>query len=286
MSDGERKFKEMGENLKAGVSKKEETQVARVGAEEINSAIATLSSLGEDTMAFFKKNAQVGTENLGGSIPQLKITEGTSNNVGSNGDLVAPGNFYYGPTKEVFKEVEVSIVTISRGFYAMDQNKIPKPKFTQLVGGVMTDTLKPFVMFVSGTRLNALWAFGKEITPFTRNRDFPVPMMAFRVKLSLTRVTNDAGQPSHIVNYDLVRDENQKITITQDIDSLKFFEKALTEFEDTFESFISKKEVTKDGKPMTDGYRGEAEIVDTSEVEDVFVTPAPSKPVDDDGIPF
>jgi len=288
-SEEHKKFREQGEALKKKEVKVDDTAKSeRVGEAEVNSAIATLASLSGETANFFKDNAQVGAENLSGSMAQLKITEGTSNNEGPDGRLVAPGNFYYSPTKESFKELEVSIVTMSRGFYSMDQSTPPRPKFSQLVGGIILEGMKPFIMFVSSKRLNGLWDFGKEIAPFTRNKNMPVPMMAFRVKLTLKRETNEKGQPYHVVNYELLKNAEGQIQITTDIDTLNFFKKSVIQFEDTFESFMEKKEINRDGSPVN---KEATRLIETDEYvpgEEVFHTEeAEVKPVvDDDGIPF
>lgn len=290
MSDGEKRFKEMGERLKAGQpeEKKDEVMVTKaVGEAEINQALAIYDSIDGASAEFFRANAELGSDNLNGSMAQLKITEGTSNNEGVDGKLVAPGNFYYSPTKEAFSEVEVSISTISRSFYTKDPNNDGKTKLTQLIGGVILDGLKPFVMFASGKRLNNLWEFGKEIRPFTKSRTMPVPMLAFRVKLTLKREMNDAKQPYHVVEYTLLKNSENKIMLTNDIDTLNFLKKSVINFEDLFEGFISRNEIAKDGGPAVRRNPNGTEAI--IEAEEAFLTPSePSRVIvqDNEDIPF
>jgi len=201
---------------------------------------------------FFKNNAQAGSENLSAALPQLKVTEGNSQNEGTDGQYVAAGQFYYSPTKEAFKEIRASIMTISRGFWAMDNSDSPKPKFTQLVGGMMLDTLQPFVMFVSGTRLQNMWNFGKEIKPFTSNKQTPVPMFAFEVLLGLDKNKTNYGV-NHIVTYKVVRNEKNQVVLISDLEVLNLLRNGIDQLESTFESFIEQKEVDRNtGKLLKD----------------------------------
>lgn len=197
-------------------------------------------SVPADLVDFYKENAGVGSENLAGSIPQLKVTESNSQNEGVDGQYIAAGEFYYSPTKESFKSARVSIMAISRGFYAMDNQKDPKPKFTQLVGGMLLDTLQPFVMFVSGTRLQNMWNFGKEIKPFTKQ----VPMFSFEVELGLEKVKTDYGT-NHVVTYSVVRDSKGQVKLLSDRELLNMLRNGVESVQDMFDSFIEQKEVDR-----------------------------------------
>jgi len=193
---------------------------------------------------FHKANAEAGSDNISAQIPQLKITESNSKNEGDDGQYLPEGSFYYAPTKADFKKVEVSILTISRGFWAMDNQPEPKPKFTQLVGGMMLESLEPFVMFMGGTRLQNLWDFGKEIKPFTKSKNSPVAMMGFRVMLSLEKIETKHGQ-NHIVKFELIRDKKGQIQVLNDVELLNMLRGGLDKMEELFESFISQKEVDR-----------------------------------------
>lgn len=190
---------------------------------------------------FYKENAGVGSENLAGSIPQLKVTESNSQNEGVDGQYVAAGEFYYSPTKESFKTVKVSIMTISRGFYALDNQENPQPKFTQLMGGMMLETMQPFVMFISGTRLENMWNFGKEIKPFTKQ----VPMFSFEVELGLDKNKTKYGM-NHVVTFTVKRDDKGQVQLIADRDVLRVLRNGVDQVQDMFDSFIEQKEVDKE----------------------------------------
>lgn len=195
----------------------------------------------------FKQNASVGTENISSAMPQLKITEGNSHNEGVDGEDVPPGTLYYSPTKEIFKELDISVMTISRGFYALDNQETPKPKFTQLVGGIMLDTMQPFIMFVSGLRLENLWNFGKEINPYTKSKNNPIPMFAFKVKLTLEKKEHKYGK-SYIPVFDFTPSPEG---IISDVDVLKTLVAGVEKVEEMFDGFIKDKEVDKNtGQPV------------------------------------
>jgi hypothetical protein len=212
-------------------------------------------TLTEEVAEFFTNNASVGSDNLSSSLPQLKVTEANSKNEGVDDKRVAAGNFYYAPTKQAFKELEVSILTISRGFYALDNSEQPKPKFNQMVGGMILESNLPFVMFVSGTRLENMWNFGKDIKPLTKAKPVPVPMFALKVKLSLDEYQSQKGI-NHVVVYDLVKDKEGKIQIITDSELLRALRSSVDSLDDVFESFIEQKEVDKEtGELLKDRVR-------------------------------
>jgi hypothetical protein len=247
-------------------------------------------SIPSELQDFYKDNAGVGSENLAGSMPQLKITESNSQNEGVDGQYLAAGQFYYSPTKEAFSTVRVAIMAISRGFYAMDNQKEPKPKFTQLLSGMMLDTLQPFVMFISGTRLQNMWNFGKEIKPFTKQ----VPMFSFEVELGLDKVKTDFGM-NHVVTYTIKRDGKGQIQLLADRELLNLLRAGVDQAEDMFDSFINQKEVDritgkllKDQDDLADAVQ--AHVVDAQEEEHLETPPEDFVPgqSDDvtDDIPF
>lgn len=221
-----------------------------------------------DVADFYRNNAKTGSENLSASMPQLKIVEANSQIEGNDGQFLAPGQFYYSPTKEVFKQVKVSIMTISRGFWALDNQKEPKPKFTQLVGGMMLDTLSPFVMFVSGTRLQNMWNFGKEIKPFTSNKQTPVPMFAFEVVMGLEKVTTDYGT-NYVATYKVVRNDKNQIQLIADMEVLNMIRNGVDQVEGMFASFIEQKEVD----------RNTGELLRNTQARETFNTVADVEPV-------
>jgi len=206
-------------------------------------------SIPEELQSFLKENASVGSENLGGaSLPQLKITESNSKNELEDGQYAPTGEFYYSPDKTTHKELTVSIMSISRGFYALDNSKDPKPKFTQLLGGMIINTGKPFVMFVSGTRLQKMWDFAKQIRPLTKGKA-AIPMFALKAKLTLERIDTEYGM-NHVVNYSLVKEDGM-IQILGDMDALQMVRSNVDMIEEMFAGFIEQKEVDKEtGEPI------------------------------------
>lgn len=203
-----------------------------------------------ELQGFLKENANVGSENLGGaSLPQLKVTEANSKNEMEDGQYAPSGEFYYSPDKKSYKELTVSIMSISRGFYSLDNSKDPKPKFSQMVGGMILETGKPFVMFVGGTRLQKMWDFAKSIRPLTKGKS-AIPMFALQVKLTLERKDTEYGM-NHVVNYNLVKDKNGMIQIVSDMDTLQMIRSHVDIIEEMFTGFIDLKEVDKEtGEPL------------------------------------
>src|SRR3989344_8919002 len=92
------KFREAGEKIKAEVAagKEAEKAAGEQAMKDLATVSASMAGVSPDVANFYKQNAGVGAENLGGaSMPQLKVTEGNSNNEGADGQLVAAGNFFY-----------------------------------------------------------------------------------------------------------------------------------------------------------------------------------------------
>ncbi len=66
---------------------------------------------------FYRKNASVGSENISrDSLPGLKVTESNSQGLLADGSRPTIGSFYYTETKEEFKTVEISMISVSKDF--------------------------------------------------------------------------------------------------------------------------------------------------------------------------
>lgn len=203
-----------------------------------------------DLLDFYKENAGLGSENLSGALPQLKINESNSHNEMGNGQEAPAGTFYYSPTKEMFKTVRASILVISRGFYGIQKEEdgsLPKrddgsikTDFTQLVGGMILENSQPFVMFASGTRLQNMWNFGKEVKPFTRQ----VPMFSFEVELGLEKM-KQGKREWHVVTYKVIRSANGQIQLISDRELLAMLKLGVDPMKDMFEGFIEQNEVDR-----------------------------------------
>lgn len=231
-----------------------------------------------DLVEFYKENAGVGSENLSGSIPQLKVTESNSHNELASGGEAPAGTFYYSPTKESYKTVRASIMVISRGFYSIQKEEdgsFPrrddgsiKTDFTQLVGGMILDSLQPFVMFASGTRLQNMWDFGKEIKPFTKQ----VPMFSFEVELGLERV-KQGNRSWHVVTYKVIRDKSGQIQLISDREILAMLKGGVDSMKNLFDGFIEQNEVDRyTGKPL------KVKDTFTESVEETLTGEAASEP--------
>jgi len=213
-------------------------------------------SVPADLVEFYKENAGIGSENLSGAMPQLKINESNSHNEMANGQEAPAGTFFYSPTKEKFETIKASIMVISRGFYGIQKNEdgsLPKREdgsiktdFTQLVGGMILENSQPFVMFASGTRLQNMWNFGKEVKPFTRQ----VPMFSFEVELGLEKV-KQGSRVWHVVTYKVMRDVAGQIKLIGDRELLGMLKLGIDSMKDMFEGFIEQNEVDRyTGQPL------------------------------------
>jgi len=255
-----KKFRKAGEMLKSEPAndpakelepweRKQESQVTALREKEMKSLV-----LPENIRMFFNENAGVGTENISsGALPQLKITEANSKNLLQNGNFSTPGQLYYSPTKEEFPSVLCSLLAVSRGFYTTtkeldgetlkrNEDGTLKLKFTQLVGGMILANQTPFVTFVSGTRLDFMWQFGKEVKLYTKN----TPMFAFEVLLSTQKVETKWGFNS-VIKYELTKDEEGNPSFIRNLATLEYLKKAVDLVKEMFAGFIRDNEVNPDG---------------------------------------
>lgn len=203
----------------------------------------------KDVADIYSQYAETGSENLSASLPLLKVTEANSNNIGPDGTPVLAGYFYYAPTQEAIKEMDVSIISVSRGFYAMDNSETPKPKYTTLVCGLILETMMPFILFVTGTRLQHLWDFGKDIKPLTRRKPVPIPMFALKTHLSLERVKTKYGY-NHVIHFDPRKDEAGQYDLITDRAVLDVIVRGIGRLQDMTTQFIDMKEVDREGNSL------------------------------------
>lgn len=155
----------------------------------------------------YQDNAKVGAQNISTGAPYLTIfSAGKSKSLLANGERPTDGYFFYKPTKTQYKELDVHILTISRGFKADGAND-KKDVFNQIVGGVMVidNTLTPFVMFLNGLKLQPMWDFGKLASQYTKNKQLPIPMFALSVKLTTRIVTHKNGE-SWVADFTIQKD--------------------------------------------------------------------------------
>ena len=86
-------------------AEEEGKEIKPVREEEINNSLATLDSINANAelAKMYSDNAQVGSQNLSGGMPILKI-HSTGRSVNELADGMEPNNgwFFYKPTKEQF----------------------------------------------------------------------------------------------------------------------------------------------------------------------------------------
>lgn len=173
-----------------------------------------------DLAKMYNDNALVGAENLSGNSPTLSIfTAGKSQTRLANGKKPTDGFFYYKPTQEEFAELNVHIFSISHGFQAKGMKRsdgtIPMV-FNQLMTGVFITAekeMKPFVMYLTGKKLNPMWEFGKEASLYTKRKPVAIPMFALTVKLTTKEETNEYGM-SWVPVFEILKENGEPIVPT------------------------------------------------------------------------
>jgi len=196
----------------------------------------------------YGESATLGSQNLQGSIPMLKVhtTNKSQNNELLNGREPNDGWFFLTGSQEQFENPICHILTISRGFRAegMTDTKTgnkSEPKFNQILGGVIVDgtEYKPFLMYFTGIKLSKLWDFGKEVSKYTHAKPIGIPMFALTVKLSTEKVKHDYGT-SYAVNFEIIKKGDFPELVT-DTGQFVFLKDMVSSMESTIESLINLK---------------------------------------------
>jgi len=241
---GYEKAKATAEKLKEEKAEKEQAELAN--REQAENALASLEG-NSDLAKMFNDSAKLGTENLSGGAPWLKVHaagRSTTNFLADGKTMPDDGNFFYTPTQEQFKEIECHILTISKGFRTVetDPKGVTKEVFNQLIGGmIMNDgDPKPFIMFVRGKRLSPMWEFGKEIAKWTSRKPIAVPMFTMKVKLTTHMEKNDYSY-SWLIDFTLEKVQDIPV-VTLDEGQFTFLKDSVSMMQEQISSLIANKE--------------------------------------------
>ena len=215
--------------------------VVKTGEKEMNSAIQIISKNNE-LMKMYKDNAKVGSDNLGGSSPLLKVhTAGkSSNNELADGSEPNNGWFFYKPTREQFENITCHILTISKGFRTKGFEENKDDVFNQIVSGVITNnnSTKPFILYLTGLKLAKMWDFGKEASAYTNMRPVPVPMFALTVKLSTVKEKTKYGNV-WLIDFEIVKDESGMPKVLTDEGEFVYYRDMVSTAEDMVSSLTN-----------------------------------------------
>lgn len=251
MTEQEKAFAKAKE-LKTEVDKKKATKQKAL-AEVKNSLEAVRNNKALQDM--YEKNAEVGSENTGGQSPLLKIhaVGKSTSNVLAEGGEPDDGYFFYQPTGEQFKDIECHILCISRGYRVeslSDEKKaMGKTDYNQLMAGVIVNDGKPrpFIMYMSGLKLNRMWDFGKEAAKYKRAKPFAIPLFALRVKLTSEKLTVEykpgKKTTAWVVNFEIMKTEEGAPIVVADEKAFNYLMKQVDEAKNMFDVIIEAKAV-------------------------------------------
>ena len=251
-NEGYEKLREANAKLKKDIRDEKVATVDKeavpTDSEAMKGPLAVLKQ-SSDLMKMYAESSKMGSENVQGSLPMLKIhtTNKSQGNELADGKEPNDGWFYLTVNQEQFQNPVCHILTISKGFRAEGMKdsatgKTGEDKFNQILGGVIVDgkNYKPFVMYFTGLRLSRLWDFGKEVSKYTHLKPVGIPMFALSVKLSTEKVKHAYGS-SYVVNFEVLRDDKKNPVIITDPGEFVFLRDSLESLEDTIASLISAK---------------------------------------------
>jgi len=260
---GKDKFNAVGEKLKKEKEAKEETSEKAMA--EVKNDLEKVRA-NPSMSQLYKDNAALGSENLAGQLPLLKVhtTNKSQGNELQDGSEPNNGWFFYKPTQEQFKEVECHILTISEGYRALRLNPKPGEKqdqFNQLLAGVVVNDgkIRPFMTFISGIKLSPMWEFGKELGKYTHNKKFPVPMFAIKVKLGTKLVSHSFGK-SFAITFEVVKDENDYPVVVTDEEFFIFLRNQVGIYRELMNKIIEAKGIEEEPEPTNLETVGEEHI--------------------------
>lgn len=229
----------------------EQKQLAEEKKLQVKNELAAMNENSE-LAKMYKESAQVGSINLQGALPQLKVhSMGRSvTNTLPDGSEPEDGNFFYTSSKEQFHSLKAHILTVSKGFRAQGfEGK--EDVFNQIVGGCIVQedgSFKPFIMYFTGLKLSYLWEFGKEASQYTHAKPIPIPMFALTVNLSTEKVSHNYGK-SWVVKFEIVRSEDGNPEIILDPKIFSYLKDSVAKLEDTIASLVATK--TKEDEAET-----------------------------------
>lgn len=239
---------------KAAELRAEKEEAEKKEKETTALAVSSLTSLAknQEMAQMYTESAKVGSDNLSGELPLLKVHavgKSTKNEL-ADGQEPVDGNFFYKPTLEQFKEITCHILTISRGFRAVGLED-GKTIFNQIVGGVIINEgeMKPFIMYMTGLKLQPLWDFGREAAKYTRLRPFPIPMFTLSVRMTTEKKSNSFGK-SWIINFEILKNSDGSPVLVLDQSEFKFLRDHVETIEETIEGIISAKTIKDEEKPI------------------------------------
>lgn len=248
----------------------------------------------EALLKMYRDNSKLGAANLGGSSPMLKIhatNRSTSNFLEDGVTEPNDGWFFYAPTKEQFKEIEVYILTISRGFRSEGMKKDEnKSVFNQLMAGVIVNDQKPrpFIMYVNGKKLQRMWNFGKEASRYTRNPSFPIPLFTIKVKLTTEKevVEYEPGKKTNVwlLNFEILKDKEGRPTLVSDERTFNYLKNQVLVAEENIQAIIDLK--ATETQVEDQGIPAKNKVVEAVVEEVPLSLPGEEESINPDEIPF
>lgn len=279
------KLKETADKLKAGTAEKEQQEIAKT--EEVKSELEQLKN-NSALASMYQESSKVGSENLGGETPQLKVhATGRSNNELADGAEPKDGAFFYKPTAEQFDSVDCHILTISKGFRAPGLEEGKPDVFNQLMGGVIIDNgeYKPFIMYFTGLKLSYLWEFAKLAGKYTRAKPISIPMFALTVRMTTEKIANNFGK-SWIVKFDIVKNPDGGPKLVLDETIFTFLRGNVEGTEEMIAALISAKAINKDEPKEAVEVAQTREAVSEGEVSEPYSQPATEEVEIEEDLPF
>lgn len=167
----------------------EETKDLKEADGPLNAPEEQTSNLPVKLQDYLKDKVNVGFEDLDPDdfpTPTLILIQKNSETTDAEGNAIAPGQFYYKGTKEVFREVECALLSVTKKDLPDWSNKDELVK-TYIVMGALEPDYKPFLLYLKRTAIGPFKKFLGEV------RATYLPMFVLKVRLTSERKEGDKG---------------------------------------------------------------------------------------------
>jgi len=260
---GEEKAREIADKLR----KEKETGKQNSVVPLTESTMAAVMQNAE-MAKMYSESASIGSDNLGGELPLLKIHsvgKSTTNEL-ADGSEPKDGYFFYKPTAEQFETVRCHILSISKGFRSKGVEEGTEV-FNQILSGEMigeSGEFKPFMMYMTGMKLAPMWEFGKVLSKYTHAKPLSIPMFAMTVKLTAKKSEKHSFGKSWIVDFELEKNADGSPVLVVDPGEFQYLRDSAQGIEEVVEHLIyaktNKAGTAKPVEPALPGGNGVEEI--------------------------
>ncbi len=192
----------------------------------------------KEVMEFLTKDVDAGLDvQTSGQLPMVKITTSMSNNnILANGEASAIGKLYHTELKKDYKTINANIVYLGQYDLPDFVDKSVK-KMTYVAGAVNRDDNTPFIIFIKGFSLQAVWDFLKDIGSVKTR--YKIPMYPLNVTIGVKNRPHEKYKDVNVWDFQIGRDKEGVPIIEKDMGRLQFLDDSIEMFRTGIKNILS-----------------------------------------------